>query len=227
MLRLWWEKRKLKRIAEGEKRRRLCAESGTCQNCGVKAHGPLCVECRARKTDRQRELRAGAERMRLPSSQTPEQRLSQAHRTEKKSRDAAGGTLGQHLRNVLAKFDENPEGFRAFLVSEINKRSDSKHKVTTSPRPTTDSVGGAAFWMRQEVFKSGGSSRTFSLYFGPETPYTLSMNNAIRISYHTNNYRSGRVSQTVVIQRDGRILANAERATFKEALSAARKALWA
>lgn len=125
----WWEKRKLKRIAEGEKRRRLCAESGTCQNCGVKAHGPLCVECRARKTDRQRELRAGAERMRLPSSQTPEQRLSQAHRTEKKSRDAAGGTLGQHLRNVLAKFDENPEGFRAFLVSEINKRSDSKHQV--------------------------------------------------------------------------------------------------
>lgn len=50
------------------------------------------------------------------------------------------------------------------------------------------------------------------------------MNNAIRISYRTNNYRSGRTTQTVVIFRGAKVLAKAERPTFKAALKAARAA---
>lgn len=48
------------------------------------------------------------------------------------------------------------------------------------------------------------------------------MSNAIRIGYHTNNYRSGRTTQTVVIMRGKRVIAKAERPTFKAALKAAR-----
>ncbi len=39
----------------------------------------------------------------------------------------------------------------------------------------------------------------------------MSMSNAIRISHHTNNYRSGRTTQTVAIFRGEKILAKAER----------------
>lgn len=52
------------------------------------------------------------------------------------------------------------------------------------------------------------------------------MNNAapVRIAYHTNNYRSRRTTQTVVIFRGKQILAKAEAPTFKQALKAARAA---
>ena len=49
------------------------------------------------------------------------------------------------------------------------------------------------------------------------------MNNAIRISWYTNNYRT-RATQTVVIFRGKRILAKAEAPTFKAALKDARAA---
>lgn len=65
-----------------------------------------------------------------------------------------------------------------------------------------------------EIFLKGAEERTFA----------ESMSNAIRIGYYANNYRN-RSTHTVVIFRGDRILARAERATFKEALAAARAAL--
>lgn len=125
-----WAKARRERANARHKR---IVSIGICASCGGSSRKGkcLCQGCADRRATLAKSLRLG--RPLLTKRHASPVEAKEAYRASARaSRRALGNTSGCIYRAILIKLDtKGPSKFRAWLVSEINRRSDAAHQIPT------------------------------------------------------------------------------------------------